>query len=181
MLTISKNNYLCVSISKMKQAHSIFQVDFPLGRRFGLLMRLYFGALTKKLEQLDIERHYSILLLVEHTEGNCNQKYLSDLLQIDKTSMVRMIDYLVDKKYIKRTTNPDDRREHRILLTEKANRELPHIHKAINELNSKATQAFSASKLKKFYKDLDLIAENLTHQPRHTIVMNLEKVKSPRK
>ncbi len=156
--------------------------SLPLGRRFGLLMRLYFGALTKKLEQLDIDRHFSILILIEDSEeGFCNQQYLSNTLNIDKTSMVRMIDYLVGKGYIRRASNPEDRREHRILLTEKAHRILPRIHRAINDLNSKATNGLNTSQLKQFYKDLDLLAENLAHEPRHTIIMNLEKAKSTRK
>jgi DNA-binding MarR family transcriptional regulator len=162
----------------MKQKPALYPDDFPLGRRFGMLMRLYFGALTKKLEQLDVDRHYSVLILIEHSEGNCSQQYLSDILKIDKTSMVRMIDYLVAKKYIRRSINPNDRRAHQIQLTDKAKRDLPRIHKAINELNVKTTNGLSSRKLKQFYEDLDTLTENLTNEPRHTIIMNFEKAKS---
>jgi MarR family transcriptional regulator for hemolysin len=162
----------------MKQKENKFPEGFPLGRRFGLLMRLYFGALTKKLEQLDIDRHYSVLLLIESADVHCNQQYLSDILNIDKTAMVRMIDYLVEKGYIVRAVNPADRRAHRIQLTSKAKKALPRIHKAIDDLNGKATKGISSRKLKQFYADLNTVAENLTHEPRHTFIMNFEKVKS---
>ena len=159
----------------------IFPSGFPLGRRFGLLMRLYFGALTKKLEALDIDRHYSILILLEASEENCSQQYISNLLKIDKASMVRVIDYLVKKGYIRRGVNPKDRREHHICLTEKARRMLPKIHKAINSLNETATAGLTASQIKSFHAGLDQLTLNLLDEPAHTIIVNVKKTKSARK
>ena len=159
----------------------ILPSDFPLGRRFGMLVQLYFGALTKKLEKLDIERHYSILILLESSKGNCSQQYISDFLKVDKVSMVRMIDYLTKKGYIKRLVNPDDRREHHIVLTNKAYKMLPAIHKAIDELNAAATKGLSPEQVKFFYKSLDLLTNNLAEQPVHAVVVNFKKSKMLRK
>jgi DNA-binding MarR family transcriptional regulator len=164
----------------MKAVHE-FPSGFPLGRRFGLLMRLYFGALTKKLEQLDIDRHYSVLILLENAEVPHCQQSISDVLKIDKASMVRNVDYLVKKGYIKRLVNPDDRREHRLGLTDKARRTLPRIHKAIGELNSNATAGLSPKQIRAFYSMLDLLAANLANEPKNTIVVNVKKLKSARK
>jgi DNA-binding MarR family transcriptional regulator len=161
--------------------NSIFPTGFPLGRRFGLLMRLYFGALTKKLEALDIDRHYSILILLESSEEHYSQQSISNLLRIDKASMVRMIDYLVKKGYIKRLVNPNDRREHHVCLTEKAKKMLPRIHTAIHELNETATAGLSSRQLQNFYQGLDTLTENLASEPGHTIVVNFKKVKPARK
>ncbi|MFI5148276.1 MAG: MarR family winged helix-turn-helix transcriptional regulator [Bacteroidia bacterium] len=161
--------------------HANFTEEFPLGRRFGLLMRMYFGALTKKLEELDIDRHYSILIILENKEAACSQQDVANLLRIDKASMVRIIDYLVKKKYIKRMMNPSDRREHILCLTEKARKTLPRIHRAVGELNSAAFSGLSKSNQKGFYQSLDLLARNLGEEPANTIVVDFKKVKTGRK
>jgi DNA-binding MarR family transcriptional regulator len=162
-------------------ANNTFPSGFPLGRRFGLLMKLYFGALTRKLEQLDIDRHYSILILLENFEGNCSQQMISNLLQIDKASMVRVIDYLVQKGYINRQENLTDRREHRLCLTDKARKILPHIHQGINELNETATEGLSSKQLKDLYESLDILTSNLTAAPANQITVKVTKLKSARK
>ncbi|HEV7231504.1 MAG TPA: MarR family transcriptional regulator [Bacteroidia bacterium] len=159
----------------------VFPSGFPLGRRFGLLMRLYFGALSKQLERLDIDRHYSILILLESSESQCSQQYLSDLLKIDKASMVRVIDYLVKKGYIKRRVNENDRRAHQLCLTDKAHKILPTIHAAIEGLNERATSGLSDKQIKNFYEGLDLLTSNLAGEPKHTIVVNVKKLKTARK
>jgi DNA-binding MarR family transcriptional regulator len=181
MSTVDENNYICFLYPEPVSQNRTFPVGFPLGRRFGLLMRLYFGALTKKLEALDIDRHYSILILLESTEENYSQQSISNLLKIDKASMVRMIDYLVKKGYLKRLVNPDDRREHHICLTEKAKKTLPRIHTAINELNDTATAGLTTTQIKSFYQGLELLTENLASEPGHTIVVNITKTKPARK
>jgi DNA-binding MarR family transcriptional regulator len=159
----------------------VFPAVFPLGRRFGLLMRLYFGALTKQLEHLDIDRHYSILILLESSQSSCSQQYVSDLLKIDKASMVRIIDYLVKKGYIKRRVNETDRRAHQLCLTDKARKILPTIHAAIERLNERATAGLSSRQVKAFYDGLDMLTSNLADEPKHTIVVNVKKLKTPRK
>jgi DNA-binding MarR family transcriptional regulator len=155
-----------------------FSEEFPLGRRFGLLMRMYFGALTKKLEKLDIDRHYSILILLENTKESYNQQDISDILKIDKASMVRITDYLVKKGYIERKVNPTDRREHRLCLTIKARKVLPRIHKAIDELNESALEGLNKKEAKIFWKNLDKVTKNLASEPAHTIIFNLKKIKT---
>ncbi len=181
MSTVVKNNYICAQEQGIVSENKQFPAGFPLGRRFGLLMRLYFGALTKKLEALDIDRHYSILILLESSEQDCCQQDISNILKIDKTSMVRMIDYLVKKGYIKRLVNPKDRREHRVCLTPKARKTLPRIHKAIDELNDIATLGLSSRQLKSFYDGLDTLTDNLASEPGHTIIVNFTKAKAARK
>lgn len=37
----------------------------PFGRSLAVLAKTYFGALTKRLEHLEIERYYSVLMVIE--------------------------------------------------------------------------------------------------------------------
>lgn len=158
-----------------------YTTQFPLGRRFGLLMRLYFGALTKRLEALDLDRHYSVLILLETSQEKCSQQDISEFLRIDKATVVRMLDFLVRKKYIKRVVNPNDRREHHICLTDKARKDLPLIHKAIDELNETALNGLTDTQIKNFYAGLEALTSNLVEEPAHNIIVNVKKAKSLRK
>jgi DNA-binding MarR family transcriptional regulator len=147
-----------------------------MGRQFGRLTKLYFGALTKRLEKLDIDRHFSPLILVSQTP-RCTQQYLCDTLKIDKASMVRIIDYLSDKKYLKRVTNPSDRREFFLELTEKGKRNLASIQRSIDELNSLAIKGIAKKDLEIFHDCLCKVCRNLGSEPADEISLNFKKIK----
>jgi MarR family transcriptional regulator for hemolysin len=152
--------------------------DLPLGRFLSLLTKSYFGALSKKLEHLDIERYYSILIAIESYQGkNCSQQSLCDALHFDKASMVKRIDYFVKAGLVKRNENLKDRREHCICLTDKAKAIMPEIHKAVNELNQEATKGMSAEEKEEFYKWLTVVYDNISSQPSHKVIYNLKKAK----
>lgn len=151
--------------------------QMPLGRHLSVLTKMYYGALSKRLEHLDLERYYSILILIESSEEKCTQQFISDTLRIDKASMVRIIDFLVKKKFLKRTANPKDRREYHMELTAKAVKIMPELHLQKNELNSIALKGLSKTEIELFYKTLSLICCNLSQQPADRIIVNYKKVK----
>lgn len=155
----------------------IWNKSLPLGKYLGILTKTYLGALTKRLEHLEIERHYSILLLLEDENGHSSQQYLSDALRIDKASMVRIIDYLVSKDFIERVANPVDRREHRLRLTTKGRQALPEIHDAINEMNEAATMGLTKKEKKEFYRYIRLIVTNLESMPMNNYIVKYKKAK----
>lgn len=147
----------------------------PLGRSLAILAKTYYGALTKRLEHLEIERYYSILILIEIHGMNCTQQFICDELKMDKVSMVRIIDYLIEKKFVKKVVNSKDRREHFIQLTNKAIKLLPAIHKAIEEVNSAALKGINHDKRKELYAHLNAIQRNLAHLPSEKIFINYKK------
>src|ERR1700741_4491069 len=151
--------------------------EMPFGRHFSVLTKMYYGALTKRLSELDIDRHYSVLIFITHCEKKCTQQFISDALRIDKASMVRVIDHLVKKGYLVRATNPADRREHWMELTAKAKKTVPVIQKEIKELNKIAMQGFTKAEKKTFMNLLPLMYENLGKQPSDRILVNYKRVK----
>lgn len=64
-----------------------------------------------------IARQAGILTLVTEMEP-MTQKRLGDLLRIDRTTMVSLLDELEDKGYVRRTRHPVDRRAYLIHPTE---------------------------------------------------------------
>ncbi|MCC6690347.1 MAG: MarR family transcriptional regulator [Bacteroidia bacterium] len=157
-------------------ANIFYQI--PWGRHLSVLTKMYFGALTKRLNQLDIDRHYSILILVENNPEGCTQQFISDEFKIDKASMVRIIDYLVKNNYLKRSVHPNDRRKHRLELTVKARKFLPVIHKEVNSLNKIVTKGMNAGELKQFWTSINKISENLKKEPTNPVIVNYKKVKA---
>jgi DNA-binding MarR family transcriptional regulator len=105
----------------------------PFGTQALILSKYYYGALTKMLEGLDLDRYFSILYFLAENNG-CSQQFICNHLAIDKTAMVKIIDFLIRSGYIKRSVNPSDRREHFILLTGKGKRESKMVVGAFSEL-----------------------------------------------
>lgn len=147
----------------------------PLGRSLAILAKTYYGALTKRIEHLEIERYYSILILLENHGNECTQQFICDELRMDKVSMVRIVDYLMEKKYVKKVVNLNDRREHFIQLSKKAIDILPAIHQAIDEVNTAALKGINKEKQKELFDYLNTIQRNLAQLPSEKIFINYKK------
>ena len=154
-----------------------FNESMPLGKLMGGILKKYFGALSKKMEHYGVDRHFSTLVAIDRAEQKCTQQYLSDLLNFDKVSMVRMLDYLVAKKMITRAVNPNDRREHIIQLTSKAKKIMPDIHNGIKEMNSTAFKGVSKQDKELFYNCLVTIQKNIEDLPANRVDIKLKKNK----
>jgi len=149
--------------------------NMPLGKLCSMVTKPYFGALTLKTEHLKIEKNFSVLILLEENK-NCTQQYISDVLQIDKVSVVKIIDGFTKKGLVKRTQNPKDRREYFVELTPKAHKVLPKIHKTINELNDIAFKGFTQKERDDFSKAIVKVYHNIEHFPSsHVIVYKTKK------
>lgn len=147
----------------------------PFGRCLAILTKSYFGALTKRLEHLEIERYYSILILIENSPNGCSQQYICDHLKMDKVSMVRIIEYLTNKKFVKKVLNPLDRREYFVMLTSKAIKTMPQIHQAISDVTNEAMRGISKQDQKIMYNSLSAIQKNLESLPSQKIYINYKK------
>lgn len=145
------------SLNKAK----IIPVEQPIGRILSHLGRSFLQNLNSKLLHLDIERNYYALLLIEQADGNITQQELAGLLDTDKVSIVRIVDYLSDNGYVERVQNAMDRRKHSLVLTAKARKESAKIQTAINEVTSFAFRGISISQKQNFYKTLESIKKNL--------------------
>ncbi len=161
----------------LSEKEKIFNRSMPLGKLLGDLTKNYFGALSKSMEQHGIDRHFSTLVAIDHAEQKCTQQYLSDLLNFDKVTMVRIMDYLVDKKMITRTVNPADRREHLVQLTPLAKKIIPQIHKGIKEMNALAFKGLSKQNQELFYTGMAIIQKNIENLPVNRVDINLKKTK----
>lgn len=151
--------------------------DLPIGTRALILSKLYYGALTKSLDKLDIERYYSVLFFLYNNQ-NCCQQVACDHLKIDKTAMVKVLDYLSKAGYIERKTNPKDRREHFICLSKKGEAQTKKIVKSFNTIDEKAFHHVSENDKKVFLKVMNSVSENLNSLPSDDLFFNYKKTKT---
>jgi len=151
------------------------KVDEPISRRLLQLAKTYLSAFSKKIEHLDLNRYHYMLVLIAENEGQLTQKRLAEITGKDKSHMVSIIDTLMEKGYVYREVNPDDRRQQWIRTTEKARNELPAIRESFSEMNNKATEGISADKLKIFNEVLQKMSGNLQPYTSTHVTFRLKK------
>lgn len=120
--------------------------------------------LGRKLNGLDIDRNFYALILIDEGKGELTQQELADLLESDKVSVVRVVDYLSAKGYVMRLRKQADKRKYGLLLTEKAQMELPRIREAIAEVVAVAFQGVSDKEKENLVHTLDIIHNNLKNK-----------------
>ena len=151
-------------------------IRLPVGTEALILSKLYYGALSKNLEKLEIERYYSVLMFLYHHNGCC-QQVICDNLRIDKTAMVKVLDYLSKANCIERKVNAGDRREHFIYLSKKGIKYSKEIIKTFGELDQKAFGTITENEKKVFRKVLHHLSDNLKVLPSNDLFFNYKKTK----
>ena len=153
----------------MNKKLSIFDFpEFSMGRKFSLLGKLYLAQLAKKLKHLGIEKQFSILVLLDKMGSKCSQKVIGEMLHIDKTLMVGVMDDLLKKGFIKRSQNPNDRREYWIQLTAKGKENMPEITSEVKLMNKAIMKGMTQAEVKKMQSQLEQIYKNLKDFSKNT-------------
>ena len=133
----------------------------PVTQPLILLTKRYLNEFNRMLEGLPIDRYQYTLVLIEENGERLSQKALADLMQVDKSYMVTILDYLAEKGYVIREKNPQDRREQVIKLTEKAKHDVQLIKQAFDELNRRSLRNIQDDQLEVFNAVLRSMEDNL--------------------
>ncbi|MET9025790.1 MarR family transcriptional regulator [Nocardia sp. NPDC004168] len=92
--------------------------DYAIGPLLQRAHRHAADAFNSALTALDIQgRHFGVLMTLQRL-GPMNQTRLVEHLGADKSAMVRMIDDLESRGFVKRCDDPADRRAVAVTLTE---------------------------------------------------------------
>lgn len=146
----------------MTKAQNILQLP-PLGKVFTLTGRSFLHLLNEKLSHLDIDRDYYALILIEKGGGLLTQNELAAKLETDKVSVVRIVDYLTSKGYVKRMASAADKRKYCLTLTDKAIEVLPGIKQSMQESTETAFNGLTQSQKDEFMSLLGQIKRNLSN------------------
>ena len=149
-------------------------LKIPIGTRALIMSKLYYSVLSKSLENLDLERYYSVLYFIAGNDC-CNQQHICNNLAIDKTAMVKVMDTLTYAGYILKKVNPHDRREHFISLTPKGKRQTKKIIDAFNAIDAKIFATVTKKDQEIFGRVLDQLSSSLKMLPSTDLFFNYTK------
>lgn len=147
----------------------------PFSLPLVLLTKKYLSTFNCMVGDLALERYQHILVLIERHQESLSQKALAEILEVDKSYMVTIIDYLSEKGYVVREKNPADRREQLIRLTDRARRDLVPIKKAFDELNRRLLTGIEEKDIAVFNRVLAAIDANLSLEIRSDAVIQHKK------
>jgi MarR family transcriptional regulator for hemolysin len=136
-------------------------IEQPLGRMLSILGKGYLNLLRLKLQHLDIDRNYYALVLIARHDGIITQQELALLLDSDKVSIVRIVDYLSENGYVQRRRKADDKRKHSLNLTEKGRMAIPGIEKSFTELNDIVLDGFEISQITELTQTINKLKHNI--------------------
>jgi DNA-binding MarR family transcriptional regulator len=150
---------------------NMVKYEEPLIYQMVQITKKYLSAFASLAKDIPLERyHYALLLIDEHQE-KLTQKELAKLLQVDKSFIVSMIDYLASNELVCRETNCDDRRQHFLILTEKATKIIPMINQVYKSLNKQAFAGIEKDKINQFFEVIKDLQNNLKPIKGHPIIV----------
>lgn len=148
----------------------------PLGPLALIVSKHYYGVLSKSLEHLDIDRYYAVLYYLQDVK-KCSQQQICNALAIDKTAMVKVMNYLIRTGYVQRKVNPRDRREQFVSLTPHGKKETKQIALTFRMLDKAAFTGVSKKEKDIFDKTVGKLLDNLRSQPSNDLFFNYKKTR----
>jgi DNA-binding MarR family transcriptional regulator len=95
-----------------------------------------------------------ILFLLKKT-GTMKMTELGGLLEIDNSTITRLVDRLEEMELVERRMNPKDRRQYLISITEKGQDEIRKVQIIANQTNEMIKQGFTSEEVKVLLRILD--------------------------
>lgn len=122
--------------------------------------------LSAKLEEYEISYTQFKTIMAIAENSNISQKDLSALFDINESTVTRLIAKIEDKKIIKTTKNPNNKRRKEIKLTKKGKDLLSEIQLYESKWNKNFTSNLKKDEIKELNR---LLNKAKTHRTRKTI------------
>ena len=116
--------------------------------------------ISEKIKDMTIDQGLVLLFLNEHPD--LTQKEIAKLVFKDNASMTRMINTMVQKKYLKRSMNNEDRRRYKIEITNKGKEVLETLPPIINYNRNSSLKGITKNELNQLETILGKIRTNCT-------------------
>lgn len=129
---------------------------------FGSTIRALFKQSAKEFENQGVnvspEQHYILRILTSQEESI--QSHLAEIMQKDKSAIMRHVDQLEKSGFVIRVNDAIDRRKKHIVITELGTEVLKKCEAIITNLMEKNMQDISEEELSTFKKVLVKLKEN---------------------
>jgi MarR family transcriptional regulator, temperature-dependent positive regulator of motility len=121
--------------------------DIPFGAVVSLISRSRFVFLNNRLTPLGLSAGQFPVLMLLAKEQNIMQDTLVRHYHLDKGTIARAVRKLEDGGYIRRITDPGNRRAVRLFLTEKGEHAIPLLHAINREWETLISSGLSKEKM----------------------------------
>ncbi len=116
--------------------------------------------ISEKIKDMTIDQGLALLFLNDHPD--LTQKEIAELVFKDNASMTRMINTMVQKKYLKRSMNNEDRRRYKIEITNKGKEVLETLPPIIHYNRNSSLKGITKNELNQLETILEKIRTNCT-------------------
>ncbi len=113
----------------------------------------------KVVDDITVDQKLILQYLNDYPE--LSQKEIAELVFKDNASLTRMIDLMVNKKFLKRSMNNEDRRRYKIEITPRGKEVLNKLEPVIKENREKAFSGITEEELVQLNTTLNKILSNL--------------------
>ncbi|WP_045464346.1 MarR family winged helix-turn-helix transcriptional regulator [Vibrio hyugaensis] len=123
--------------------------------------------LHEQIEQLELPiapMHVRVIKIISK-QSPCTAMDVVNFLNRDKAQVTRLIKTLIEKGFIEKRPNPEDKRSQCLLTTEKGDKVLNKIKTVDDEIFQKMTLDVSEEELEAFQLVAGKLAENLSKKP----------------
>jgi len=133
-----------------------------LGYLLGRSLRVFKGQVAEEVKNMDFELSLEQYVILYMTNSSCNliQQDLANHLQKDKSLIVRQIDGLIEKQYLVRLTNKEDKRKKNLILTPKGLEKMNQMNELVMVVSRKLLSGVSDNEYAIFRSVLTKIQEN---------------------
>ncbi len=118
-----------------------------IGRHIGFLVAQVGRAATRRygavLAPVGLNPRQTAILFELRREGAMSQQALSEVLDIDPSNLVGMLNFLEEEGYLLRRRDPADRRRHVVEISQRGVRVLGEIERAADQLEDEFFGALS--------------------------------------
>ena len=118
--------------------------------------------ITKIIKDITIDQ--CLVLIILNNKTTSSQKEIADLIFKDYASVTRIIELMVKKEYLIRTSNQDDRRKFTLKLTAKGEKTIDLLTPEIQQNRRKALKGLSTDEIDQLDKTLNKIILNCKNQ-----------------
>lgn len=140
-----------------------------LAERLGFLLKhayvRYQSSQGPALAPLELDGRLLAVLMLVDAEGPALQQRLSERLQVDRTTMVALVDALERGGLVQRRRDPDDRRGQRVSLTTKGAKVLGRAERAVGVAEQEFLEGLSKREQREFRRLLSKLVASSSPPP----------------
>ncbi len=130
--------------------------------------------IKNKLDEYDISYTQFKVIMSIQENANISQKDMSSIFNMNESSVTRLIAKIEDKKFIKTTKNPNNKRKKEMKLTKKGKDLLSEVQLYENKWNKNFQSNLKKDEIKELNR---LLNKAKTHRTRKTIFGTNYKIK----